>query len=181
MKNGFFSLLQAAAKFKAFGINMDLAAEAVLVEWCLAVRKRAREAIGTYRYGWPQLAEATQKDRERQGFDPNKPLLRTGELRDSISAMVQMHGPGHGRGIVGSNSEIAVWQELGTSKIPPRSFLLASAKRSEKDIQRIARKYIRSAWQSAGRDNEILHLLHALKMVLETAKEVFDRTIGKDL
>lgn len=88
-----------------------------------------------------------------------------------------MHGVGHGRAAVGSNEETAVWQELGTRTIPPRSFLMNSALYGHKELGKIARKYIRSAWTSAGRDNEILHLLHAIKLLLEIAHEVIK--VGK--
>jgi hypothetical protein len=177
MKNGFFDLAEAAAKFAAFGETMKAANEAILTEWAVTVRDKAKAAIGTYRYKWPQLADATQREREQEGYTANEPLLRTGEMRDSISAMVQMYSAQHGRAVVGSTSDIAVWQELGTSRgIPPRSFLYASAKRSEKDVKKIARKFVRAAWLSAGRDNEILHLLHAIKLLLEIAHH-----IGKEL
>jgi hypothetical protein len=49
---------------------------------------------------------------------------------------------------------------------------MMGAARSENELGRIAKKYIRSAWISAGRDNEVLHLLHALKLLLEIAHEV---------
>jgi len=182
MKNGFFDLAEAAIKFKAFEKNLEFAGEAVLTGWAAVVKDRARQSIGTYRYKWPQLAEATQAERAREGFPPNKPLLRTGDLRDSISAFVQMYGPEHGRAVVGSTSDIAVYQELGTRSIPPRSFLYASAVlATQKDLPKIARKVVRTAWLSAGRDNEMLHLLHAIKLLLEITKEVWDHTIGKDL
>jgi hypothetical protein len=35
--------------------NVKQMNEAVLLEWCALVRKRAQEAIGTYKYGWPEL------------------------------------------------------------------------------------------------------------------------------
>jgi HK97 gp10 family phage protein len=173
MKNGLFSLAEAAAKFAHFGESMKLANEAILTEWAATVRDKAKAAIGTYKYKWPPLGPAAVAKHS------DTPLLDTGELRDSISAMVEMRGPEHGHAVVGSTSEIAVWQELGTSRIPPRSFLAASAKQSEKDLQKIARKYIRAAWHSAGHDNELLHLLHAIKLVLEVAKEVYDHSISK--
>jgi phage gpG-like protein len=167
----FFSLLQAAAKFKAFEVNMKAANEAILTEWAVTVRDAAKEAIGTYKFGWEPLGPAAVA---RHG---DTPLLDSGALRDSISAFVEMHGPENGRAVVGSNEDTAVWQELGTKTIPPRSFLLSSAMRSEKELARIARRYIRSAWISAGNNNEILHLLYALKLLLEIAHEVVK--IGK--
>jgi phage gpG-like protein len=171
--SGMFSLLEAVAKMEAFRKNCEYASEAILSDWAVTVRDKAKEAIGTYRYGWPALGpEAVAKHGDT-------PLLDTGALRDSIGAFVQMHSVGHGRAVVGSNEDTAVWQELGTSRIPPRSFLVSSAMRSEKELGRIARKYIAAAWTSAGHDNKILQLLHAIKLLLEIAHEV--HRIGKRL
>ncbi len=86
------------------------------------VQVEAKRVMGTYDYGWVPLAQATVDDRLRQGFSPDEPLLRTGELRDSIERTIVS-----GEGYVGSNSMVAVWQELGTKNIPPRSFLMGAA------------------------------------------------------
>lgn len=86
------------------------------------IEGEAKRVIGTYKYGWPELAESTKKDRVRKGFPENEPLLRTGEMRDSIE-----HTAGVETAYVGSNNDKAVWQELGTSRIPPRSFLMGAA------------------------------------------------------
>jgi hypothetical protein len=84
------------------------------------VETEARALIGTYDYRprWPELAEATKEERSAQGLPENEPLLRTGGLRDSIHHHVDgdtVH--------VGSDDDKAVWQELGTIHIPPRTFL----------------------------------------------------------
>jgi phage gpG-like protein len=50
------------------------------------------------------------------------PLLRTGELRDSISHVVDGR-----RAVVGSDDPVAIYQETGTSRIPPRPFLSTAA------------------------------------------------------
>jgi hypothetical protein len=168
-----FLLLETIAKVEAFKANLRIANEGILTEWCVVVRGRARAAIGTYKYGWPPLGpEAIAKHGDT-------PLLDTGALRDSISAFVEMSGPESGRGVVGSDNEIAVYQELGTSHIPPRSFLMESAVRSEKDVIRIAKKFVASAWASA-KHGEILALLHAIKIALEIAHEVY-RVITRDV
>ena len=92
------------------------------------VETRAKAKIGEYQdqagpfVGWAELAESTKADRSRQGFPEDEPLLRTGELRDSIEHVV-IDNEAH----VGSNSDIAVYQELGTKTIPPRSFLGGAA------------------------------------------------------
>ncbi len=92
---------------------------------CRLVQKTARSYIGHYNHpgNWAQLAQATQEDRVRRGFAANEPLLRTGDLRDSI----EVDAP-HRRGLetfgyVFSSNPIARYQELGTVSIPPRLFL----------------------------------------------------------
>jgi hypothetical protein len=95
------------------------------------VEEEAKRVIGTYDYGWPQLAEETQQQRADLGFSANEPLLRTGDLRASISHTVDKH---EHTVYIGSNSEIAVYQELGTSRIPPRSFLGGAARAKEHEI-----------------------------------------------
>jgi hypothetical protein len=91
-------------------------------------RKKAKEKIGEYQKAagpfaaWASLSPATIDDRVYQGYTPDDPLLRTGEMRDSIEHKV-IGNEGH----VGSDSDIAVWQELGTPSIPARSFLGGAA------------------------------------------------------
>jgi HK97 gp10 family phage protein len=76
--------------------------------------------IGTYQTGWPQLAESTIKEKAAAGFEVPDPLLRTGEMRDSIKHEVD---PILLEVVVGSNDKRALWQEMGTVHIPPRPFL----------------------------------------------------------
>jgi HK97 gp10 family phage protein len=100
------------------------------------VRDAAKEAIGTYKYDWPQLAPATITDRIAKGFAPNDPLLRTGQLRDSIEFVVEVQEGGEKvTAEVGSNDPVAAYQELGTSTIPPRSFLWESLMRCLPEIE----------------------------------------------
>jgi hypothetical protein len=76
--------------------------------------------IGHYQPGWAPLAESTIADKAAHGFAVPAPLLRTGEMRDSIKRELDPVGL---EVVVGSNDLKALWQELGTSRIPPRSFL----------------------------------------------------------
>jgi hypothetical protein len=95
-----------------------------------AAEEAAKAAIGTYTYGWKQLAESTQTERASLGYPPNEPLLREGDLRNSIESQAELTMLG-AEGVVGSSSMIAVYQEMGTSRgIPPRSFLGESLMRS---------------------------------------------------
>jgi len=93
-------------------------------EACLIIEHKAKELIGTYQaeeapFGaWPELAESTKEDRVRQGYSENEPLLRSGDMRDHID-----HLAAHTIGVIGSDQEKALAQELGTARIPPRSFL----------------------------------------------------------
>ena len=60
--------------------ELDMPTEALMV----VVEAQAREAIGTYRYNWQELAASTQADRVRKGYPADEPLLRTGTMAASI-------------------------------------------------------------------------------------------------
>lgn len=88
------------------------------------LREEARGYLGEYQAAagpfpaWPALAPYTVERRVALGFTPDDPLLRTGELAASIGYSVR------GRLLrIGSPLQVAFWQEFGTEKIPPRSFL----------------------------------------------------------
>lgn len=88
------------------------------------IEATAKEEIGIYQpaYGpfdaWAPLAESTKADRVRHGYTEDDPLLRSGELRDSIESEVVGLAA-----IVGTKSQIGLWQEIGTDRIPPRPFI----------------------------------------------------------
>ena len=109
-----------------------------MVRSCVLVQQAAQERLGEYHgvagpyAAWQQLAASTQAERARLGFAPNKPLLRTGDLGYSIEFCI-VGDTGH----VGSDSQIAVYQELGTSTIPARSFLGAAAFTKSPQVRRI--------------------------------------------
>lgn len=111
------------------------------------VQKEAKAMIGEYQEGagelvpWAELADATKDDRVKQGFPENEPLLRTGEMRESIERKV-LDGS---TAAVGSDNDKAVWQELGTPTIPPRSFLGIAAIRKGEDAARIVGEGISAA------------------------------------
>ena len=56
------------------------------------------------------------------GGDHTKPWLRTGSLQNSIK-----HRANENSAVIGSDSPVAVAQELGTHTIPPRPFLSTTA------------------------------------------------------
>lgn len=105
------------------------------------IQKTAQAEIGEYQSAagpfpaWAPLSEATLADKENQGYATPNPLLRTGELRDSIQYEV-----GTFEAIIGSTSPIAAFQEFGTNStgwgagIPPRSFIGSAAYRNKNKI-----------------------------------------------
>jgi hypothetical protein len=102
------------------------------------------------------------------------PLLETGELRASIEW--NSHG---NEGHVGSNNDKAVWHELGTAKIPPRSFLVGAAVRMEPKIHIMAAKAVHAVMRGEGlHGSAMLELLHVLKHVAhevgKTLKEALE-------
>ncbi|WP_293857200.1 hypothetical protein [uncultured Alsobacter sp.] len=102
-----------------------------LEQAALLVKAEAKAELGNYQgaagpfAAWAPLKPATIA-RKRNG---DTPLLETGKMRDSIEHTVQGH-----TAWVGSNYDVAVYQELGTRNMPPRSFLGGAAVRKEKEI-----------------------------------------------
>ena len=166
------------AEFVAHDLPHDVqrARERALEVGAQIIQKEARRVIGTYDYGWEQLAESTQADREKKGYPANEPLLRSGEMRDSIH--YQIIAKGH-LAEIGSDSDVAVYQELGTSTIPARPFLAGAAVKTEKQIKKVVRQMVGGA--VAGHrsiEAEILHIageaLHHLKESAESLVEEND-------
>lgn len=116
------SILSFVAQMGVMHAEMRHLEHEALERACEIIQHEARAAVGTYRLGWPQLAQSTQDDRVRKGFPANEPLLRTGELRDLIQHQVI-----GSTGYVGSNDQRAVWNFLGTSRIPPRDPIVGAA------------------------------------------------------
>jgi phage gpG-like protein len=117
-----FTLPGFAAFLGAFAIENEAENRHALEKAAVIVEKEAKRVIGTYDYNWPTLAPSTQAHHTKMGANPDEPLLITGKMRNSIQ-----HSADHKEAHIGSNEDIAVWQELGTAKIPPRSFLMQAA------------------------------------------------------
>lgn len=82
---------------------------------------------GEYQPGWTPLAESTLKDKASKGFPVPSPLKRTGEMAESYSHEVDFVDLAV---VVGSKEKVALWQEMGTSRIPPRPVLALAMQNS---------------------------------------------------
>jgi phage gpG-like protein len=80
------------------------------------VAAEAKRVIGEGYSDWPALKPETLA---RKFY--NTPLLETGELRDSITHSVEGN-----EARVGSSLDKALFQEMGTSRIPAAAFLARS-------------------------------------------------------
>lgn len=165
-----FDLIGFAAQMRAVDHDLEALGPQIIERACQIVQKKAKAAIGKEHELWAPLAESTISDKQAHGYATPKPLLRTGELRDSIEYKVSGN-----QGAVGSNLDIAVYQELGTSRIPPRSFLVSSAISSEDKIHRMAGAAAVGALSGYGRNaaalREVLHAVHRAGHALKEAGE----------
>jgi phage protein, HK97 gp10 family len=130
------------------------------------VERTAKSEFGHYQRevehfpAWPELAESTKDERLRQGYTENDPLLRSGELRDSIT-----HKTDGLEVTIGSTDDRMPYQEFGTKTIPPRPVLGPAAFRNKKAIQRI----LGAAAMEGVIGGEMIH--EALGYAFETGKE----------
>lgn len=127
MTCGEFAELLGRAAIKARN-ELDIPTEALMIE----VQEKARNSLGTYQTGWDPLKPETIA-RKATG---DSPLLETGEMRDSIDQRSELTGYG-AEGVIFSDDMIAVYQELGTSRIPPRPFLSLALLESEPLISKL--------------------------------------------
>jgi len=135
--------MQEFDSFGAFGRHLAKTAAMGEVVTALAAKEGAKliaddakAKIGEYQDGvgpftaWANLADSTVNDRLSKGFSPDEPLLRTGELRDSIEVVSN----GSEAGAVSADL-VALYQEQGTATIPPRPFLGSAGYQSKKNIE----------------------------------------------
>jgi hypothetical protein len=134
----FHRFAELAAHLVQQEARLSLAMPHGLKKAAIAVETTAREAFGVYQpsvgsfRAWAPLAESTREDRIRQGYPADEPLLRSGALRDSIR-----HEVSGLEAVVGSESDVMSYQELGTHCIPPRAVLGSAAVRNQHAIQQL--------------------------------------------
>jgi hypothetical protein len=164
-----FDLLGFVAQLKTIDRDLNDVGPAIVARACELVAKAARDAIGKDHEMWAALAPSTIADKVRQGYAAPAPLLRTGQLRNSIEWTVDAAKL---EGCVGSDDPVAVYQELGTSRIPPRSFLVSSAISMEERIHKMAARAVAAMLAGHGlHSSELGELLHLLKHTFHKVKE----------
>jgi phage gpG-like protein len=104
-----------------------------------------QDAVGGYP-AWAPLASSTEAEKRRLGAPAGAPLMRHGDLYASIEYQAEF-APLEGNAVVGTPSEIAVYQELGTPTIPPRPFMGPAGFESRETIAREASETV-VAWIS---------------------------------
>lgn len=120
----FGSLADLALHLTKATVGGLVATKSGLARAAEVLEKEAKSEFGHYQDAigpfpeWPELADSTKDDRTAKGFTENDPLLRTGDLRDSIH-----HEVDEWEAVVGSTSPIMPFHEFGTSKMPPRPVL----------------------------------------------------------
>jgi len=109
-----------------------------LKQVAVAIETTAKEEIGHYQAAagpfaaWEPLADSTVADRVSKGFTPDDPLLRTGELQDSI-----VHEVGDWEATVGSTDPVMIFHEFGTSKMPPRPVIGPALFHNAEHVQKL--------------------------------------------
>ncbi len=135
--------------FRAGEIDMALS------EGADAVVHNAQNRLGVYQEGWASLSDTTGLERDRLGFPADEPLLRTGALRDSITATEERTADGVvsviGVPLDSPAGAYARAQELGTEgisahPIPPRPFLVPAIEEEQVGVLRRVDVAVRSAF-----------------------------------
>jgi phage gpG-like protein len=148
--------------------DMNALGPAVVAKACELVCEEAKRVIGEGYPYWPALKPETLARKMM-----NTPLLETGELRASI----EWNSSGN-EGAVGSNNDKAVWHELGTSRIPPRSFLMGAAVKMEPKIYKMAKRAVVAVMLGKGLASaEMRELIHLLRHVGHAVKEAADKVL----
>jgi phage gpG-like protein len=171
MTTGVYSILGFVAKLKVLEHETKEVEHAIVARACEMVCAEAKRVLGEGYPEWPALQPETLARKMGPG-----PLLETGEMRASI----EWNAEGN-EGYVGSNNDKAVWHELGTTKIPPRPFLMGAAIRMEPLIHAMAAKAVVAVMMGRGLASaemaELMHLLHELRHVGHAVGEAMDTVL----
>jgi phage gpG-like protein len=158
------TLAQFAAHLLTYEADLRLTEEACVEKAAVMIEKEAKRAIGTYLFGWEPLKPETIAHKTTG----DSPLLETGELKESIEHNSGREG-GEAVAYVGTNDPVGKYHELGTSHIPPRSFLAGAAMRKEAKIHEMMARATVGTFYA----NELYHAFHLVKASVEKLVDEF--------
>lgn len=104
-------LFDAIRKFGLVAIEYEVIQHGLLEAAAKDFLKKAKAAMGTYEYGWPQL-QADTISRKTTG---DTPLIETGEMKESGSYEIHTDFV-----LVGFEDPKMHFHEFGTPHVPPR-------------------------------------------------------------
>ncbi|MCB8881709.1 hypothetical protein ACELLULO517_15785 [Acidisoma cellulosilytica] len=143
------SIAQAISRFTEIGLRVHQNNVRALDKGASIIQKEAKSSLGHYQDGWPELAESTKDERERQGFPADEPLERDGILKKNIKRQVDVESMSASVGVPSKMVEhsyamkavdiatIAKAHEHGTDRIPPRPFLGPAAHRKGDAVAKV--------------------------------------------
>lgn len=133
----FESLEALAVHMVATAFQWRAARRAALWEAARLIREDARAQIGHYQDAvgnypaWEPLAESTEDEKARLGYETEAPLLREGDLRNSFRRSMD----GDDAVVIGSTDPVMEYHEFGTDKMPPRPVIGPAALKKMPEIQ----------------------------------------------
>jgi len=112
---------EAAAFFERSVARIEPELVAATTTVMEVARTNAQSVIGVGAPGWAPLKDTTIERKVRGGYAVPAPLKRTGQMRAGIEIeVIPMRSSVFGA--VGSDDKAAVFQEMGTSRMPARPF-----------------------------------------------------------
>lgn len=148
-----YSPAEFAEKLLGIVAGEVIAMKAALEVVATKIEKTAKSEFGTYQRAsgkfpaWAPLTESTMEQKTKLGYaPPDNPLLREGDLRNSIKHEVKDF-----TAIIGSTSPIMHYHEFGTSKMAMRPVIGPAAFRNKKFIYKAIGAYVVSGFYGNGK------------------------------
>jgi HK97 gp10 family phage protein len=138
MSHEFGSLGDLALHFAQLQVSALAELQKGLKKAATVVQNEAKASIGEYQDAvgpfpaWEPLSDATEREKAAKGYPVDAPLLRTGEMRDSI--VKEVSGL---EAVIGSLDDKMLYHEFGTAHIPPRPVLGPAVFKKREKIQKI--------------------------------------------
>jgi phage gpG-like protein len=135
----FKSFATFATHLQLLAIEGKIVRRGIVEAGAQEVQDTARGMIGFYHDDphWPELSPEYEAAKVKAGYEADAPLLRTGEMRDSITHSISLDG---NSATIGTDDQKMVWHELGTDRMPPRPVMSPAGAHSAPRIVHMATK-----------------------------------------